>query len=211
MSKRKEERIAPGEISGRYFLRKRDKSGKAYFLDRSGKRVSADKVKASKRKVYDVGKDGKVKVPAPPLTTRKAKAAKVERDQYAFDQSVYGQNVAGNLAAYLANGYDVMIKANGKYTKATKADIDRMQRFMGEVFNKVFEKIKKLTGTSNPQTKMKQYEHSLNDKAVIDLDDVEIIDEEVIDEIFEDGIDPDTRREINNMKQQYKRSVQKYW
>jgi|694.fasta_scaffold27357_17 hypothetical protein len=196
-------------LSGLYFIRYvyKDESGKSTvrFRDKKGKFVSAEKVKKSKKKVYDVDQRTK-KIIVP-----QKREVKVYKKDFLpvveFSTNIYAQTLSSNISSYLASGYTVGLKINNKVIKITKKEIDNVKEYQGVIIKEYM----RIFGEFVEYPEL-SYGLSINEekkKALFDLDEISYTDEDTIEDINE--IDPRIGKEAIKFRTYCKRKANEYF
>ncbi len=197
------------ELSGLYFIRYiyKDSKGKSkvVFRDKYGRFVSAEKVRKSKKKVYDV--DQRTKQIIIPEKRKVKVYVKEFLPIVEFTTNIYAQTLSTNISTYLANNYTIGLKINGKVLKIEKRDIDRVKEYQGVLIKEYMRIFGEFV--EYPELSFGLAINEENKKALFDLDSISLTDEDTIEDITD--IDPQIGTEAIKFKTYVRRKSNEYF
>ena len=196
---------SPGFYFVRYtFTNKRTGKATVRFKDQKGKFVSFDKVKRSKRKIFDVDqRTGTV--------FKADKKLKPVRGKFLptvdFKTSIYAQSLAKDISSYLAKGREVGLKVGDKIYKITLENFQNVQTFQAEILKKYFAKFKDIV--AYPQLSYGLAENDKTNRVLFDLDNSNVFDEDVLEDLSDEA--PEIARDAAKFKTEIKRTAKNYF
>jgi hypothetical protein len=209
MAKNKKQLPSPEGKAPKYYFVKYQQNGKTFYKDQSGKRVSADKVKQSKRKVYQLYYTGPEKNKLIENTRKKSDTFQTEAPQV-------DQNEAANvyLTKHAAQAIEansaIYVKHQGKtYELVTNEARNKLVLFfyqLGENFYRIFKKLIDDSGSGFAQFFVPEAKGIKENLSFWDLDNISINDQDDILEEF-----PEAEKALKKFEKEKNELFKKYF
>ena len=212
MTKKKQTQLPKpeGKAPERYFIRYQQR-GKFYYKDQNGKRVSADKVKKAKRKIYQYAQSGPVKGQLiDQKKLKKAETFKNEPPRKVKMNETANVYLTKHAAQAIGQNNAVFIKADGKtYELVSKESRNNLVLFfyeLGETFYRIFKKLIDDAGSGFAQFFTPEGKGIKDGFNFWDFDGIELNEQEEVLEEF-----PEAEKAVKKFQKEKNDLIKKYF